>query len=366
MKTILIFYNSMAGSGGIERVISNLMFAWKKYYNLILLTKDDSKNSFYKIPYDVKRLSIEEPLNLDMKDRKQRIKEVFSNTWRSHKKLKKVLANIKFDYIYTATPLNSLEVYLANKAYKEKLVISEHASAYAVNGIYQRIKKYVYPKAYCISVPNRMDVDVYKSWGCRAVYIPHLIPKVENIRPNTLDTKIMLNIGRLTSDKRQAELIRCWSEIPDRNGWRLWIVGDGEEKENLQKEISDLKLSDVKLIPATKEIDKIYKQASAFVFTSRMEGFGMVLLEAMQYGIPCISFDCPSGPRDIVKYGINGYLVENDDWKGMKKTINETIDLEKNDRIEMGENAYKMIISWNNESIVERWNKVFKKDEHEL
>lgn len=366
MKTIVIFYNSMAGSGGIERVISNLMFAWKESYHIILLTKDDSNNSFYKIPDEVKRLSIEEPLNLDMKDRKQRIKEVFDNTWRTHKKIKRILANIKFDYIYTATPLNSLEVYLANKAYEEKMVISEHASAYAVNGIYQRIKKYVYPKAYCISVPNRMDVDVYKSWGCRAVYIPHLIPKDKSIEPNKLDTKIMLNVGRLTSDKRQAELIRCWSAISDRKGWKLWIVGDGEEKDNLRKEISDLHLSDVKLIPATKEIDKIYKQASAFVFTSRMEGFGMVLLEAMQYGIPCVSFDCPSGPRDIIKDGVNGYLVENDNWKCMKNTINETINLRQDDRIEMGKNAYNTIKSWNNEIIIERWNKVFKKDERKL
>ncbi len=360
MKTIVIYYNSMAGSGGIERVISNLMFAWKEYYNLILLTKDDSKNSFYKIPDDVKRLSIEEPLNLDMKDRKQRIKEVFSNTWRSHKKLKKVLANIKFDYIYTATPLNSLEVYLANKSYKEKLVISEHASAYAVNGIYQRIKKYVYPKAYCISVPNRMDVDVYKSWGCRAVYIPHLIPKVENIRPNTLDTKIMLNVGRLTSDKRQAELIRCWSEIPDRNGWRLWIVGDGEEKDNLQNEISDLHLSDVNLIPATKEIDKIYKEVSAFVFTSRMEGFGMVLLEAMQYGIPCISFDCPSGPRDIVKDGVNGYLVSNDDWKNLQKVCEKMILADPMHLKTLGQESINIVKKWDNKEIIEKWKLVFK------
>ena len=360
MKTIVIFYNSMAGSGGIERVISNLMFAWKESYHIILLTKDDSKNSFYRIPDEVKCFSIEEPLNLNMKDRKQRIKEVFGNTWRSHKKLNRVLANIKFDYIYTATPLNSLEVYLANKAYKEKMVISEHASAYAVNGIYQRIKKFVYPKVYCISVPNRMDVDVYKSWGCRAVYIPHLIPKDKSIETNKLDTKIMLNVGRLTSDKRQAKLIKCWSEISDRKGWKLWIVGDGEEKENLQKEISDLKLSDVKLIPATKEIDKIYKQASAFVFTSRMEGFGMVLLEAMQYGIPCISFDCPSGPRDIVKDGINGYLVSNDDWEELNRRICKYINNSHDELKKIGNGAIQTISSWDNNRIVDRWKKVYR------
>lgn len=360
MKTIVIYYNSMAGSGGIERVISNLMFAWQEYYNLILLTKDDSKNSFYRIPNEVRLVSLNEPLNLDMKDRKQRIKEVFVNTWRSHKKLKRVLANIKFDYIYTATPLNSLEVYLANNAYKEKMVISEHASAYAVNGIYQHIKKFVYPKVYCISVPNRMDVDVYKSWGCRAIYIPHLIPKDKSIAPNKLDSKIMLNVGRLTSDKRQAELIKCWSEISDRKGWKLWIVGDGEEKENLQKEISDLKISDVKLIPATKEIDKIYKQASAFVFTSRMEGFGMVLLEAMQYGIPCISFDCPSGPRDIVKDGINGYLVKNNDWKELNRRMSTYINNSQDELNKMGNGAIQTISSWDNKRIVDRWKKVYR------
>ena len=359
MKTIVIFYNSMAGSGGIERVISNLMFAWKESYHIILLTKDDSKNSFYRIPDEVKCFSIEEPLNLNMKDRKQRIKEVFGNTWRAHKKIKRVLAKIQFNYIYTATALNSLEVYLANKAYKEKMIISEHASAYAVNGIYQTIKKYVYPKAYCISVPNRMDVDVYKSWGCRAVYIPHLIPKDKSIEPNKLDTKIMLNVGRLTSDKRQAELIRCWGKVSDRKGWKLWIVGDGEEKDNLQKEISNLHLSDVKLIPATREIDKIYKHASAFVFTSRMEGFGMVLLEAMQYGIPCVSFDCPSGPRDIVKDGVNGYLVENDNMCEMSATIKKKCELDLASLQKLGGGALLTIANWDNDNILKSWKDIF-------
>lgn len=165
MKNIIVFINSMTAPGGIERVVSNLLKEWVKEYHIILLVKDDKNASFYDVPGEVERASINEPLMLDMHDRKQRILAVFNNAVKSHEKLKRFLKNTNYDYIYTTTPLNSLEVYFANPKARNKLVISEHASAYAMNGIYQKIKKFVYPKARVISVPNRMDCDVYNSWG---------------------------------------------------------------------------------------------------------------------------------------------------------------------------------------------------------
>lgn len=359
MKNIIIFINSMSAPGGIERVVSNLLKIWSNKYRITLLVKDDARASFYEIPENVERVSLNEPLLLDMKDRKQRITAVWSNALKSHNKLKNYLKRKEYDYIYTTTPLNSLEVYLANRNEKDKLVISEHASAFAVNKIYQAIKKFVYPKALCISVPNKMDCEVYESWGCKTIYIPHLFTFSASTK-NLLDSKIALNVGRYTADKRQADLIRIWSKIPDKNGWQLWIVGKGEEEDNLRDLINELDVCDsVKLIGHTSTIADIYKQASLFLFSSWMEGFGMVLLEAMAFGIPCISYDCPSGPRDIVIDGYNGYLINNDDQESFQSAVDKVIHMPTDQIRQLGDNAFKTVRKWDNDDIADQWDRLF-------
>ena len=349
----------MAASGGIERVIANLIQIWYKKYHIILLVKDIEKKTFYDLPDGIDIISIEEPLFLNMNNRLQRVFSVLRNFIKSHYKLKKTLAGIEFDYIYTTTSLNGLEIYLLNREYRKKMVVSEHASAFAVNSIYQRIKKFLYPKVYCVSVPNRMDCEIYEKWGCNTKYIPHLVtfnPK----QGNTLDTKIAINIGRLTKDKRQRDLIEIWSKIENLNGWKLWIVGSGEEQQNLEQAIKEYNLQDsIKLIPHTTHIQEIYNQASLFLFTSRMEGFGMVLLEAMAFGIPCISYNCPSGPRDVIKNGVNGTLVENGNKEAFVSAVEEYISEPMDSKRLYGRRALETVGEWDNAKIAKQWDELF-------
>lgn len=347
----------MKNAGGIERVVSNLLIEWSKNYNLYLIVKDDANNSFYYIPNNVKRISINSPLTLNMKNRLQRIFAVLINQARSIKALRKCLNSIDFDYIYTTTPLNSYEVHKANKNLDKKMVISEHASAYAVNRVYRYLKNKVYPKARCISVPNKSDCKVYRDMGCNTIYLPH-INSFPKRKMNNCNSKIALNIGRLTPDKRQDELIRIWNSV-NRNGWELWIVGSGEEKKRLETIIETYNLSDsVKLFDFTQNISKVFEKASLFLFTSRMEGFGMVLLEAMSFGIPCISYDCPSGPRDLIINGVNGYLIENNNINAFVKKLNTVLTSSSLEYLSVG--AYETANSWNNEDIINKWNSIFE------
>ncbi|MBE5861852.1 MAG: glycosyltransferase family 4 protein [Lachnospiraceae bacterium] len=359
MKTIIVYIKSMAAAGGIERVISNLIGVWEKKYHVILLVKDDEEKSFYDLPKGIEWISIHEPLVLNMKNRLQRVISVFGNSIRSHRKLKRVLKELSFDYIYTTTSLNGLEVYLANPRYRRKMVVSEHASAYAVNGVYQRIKKFLYPKVYCVSVPNKMDCELYEKWKCNTEYVPHLVSFREPQR-NRLDTKIALNIGRYTNDKRQIDLIEIWSKIENKNGWVLWIVGSGELQHELENAIKMHNLEEtVRLIPPTTNIKDVYKQASLFLFTSRMEGFGMVLLEAMAFGIPCVSYDCPSGPRDVVKDHFNGRLIDNGNKSQFVSAVQEIISGDEVELQQYGENAFSTVNKWDNDGIKTKWEKIF-------
>lgn len=358
MKKIVVYINTMNASGGIERVVANLLNKWNTKYSIVLLVKDN-KQSFYSLPDNIDIISINEPLILDMKNRLNRIFSVMKNLCNVIIKLKIFLKMNEFDYLYTVTPLNSLEFYLASPNLIKKMVISEHASAFAVNKIYHQIKRYLYPKAYCISVPNKTDCRIYKSWGCRTVYIPHLTT-FKPQKKNRLDTKIILNVGRLTSDKRQLELLKIWNNIKEKNGWKLRIVGSGEEKKSLYNEIKRFKMEDtVELIEHTPDIQSIYKNASVFVFTSRMEGFGMALLEAMSFGIPCISYDCPSGPRDIIKNGYNGFLIDNGNMEEMRDGIEKIMNFQFDELLSLGKHAFITAREWNNEEILRKWEKVY-------
>jgi glycosyltransferase involved in cell wall biosynthesis len=118
-------------------------------------------------------------------------------------------------------------------------------------------------------------------------------------------------VGRLTDDKQHHVLIDIWSQVKNRDDWVLKIIGAGENYQALQSQIAYLGLQkSVMLCPPTKNIEDEYASASIFVLSSRAEGFGLVLLEAMACGLPCITFDCPSGPRDIVRNACTGYLIE--------------------------------------------------------
>lgn len=92
--------------------------------------------------------------------------------------------------------------------------------------------------------------------------------------------------------------------------------------------------------------------------TSRFEGFGMVLIEAMTSGLPCIAYDCPCGPRAIIKNNSNGFLIENGNEKLFTTKINELIE-DINLRKTIGVVAQKSMEKYNIDTIMKTWNKLF-------
>lgn len=359
MKKILVYYDSMHSKGGIERVIANLFNVLSKYYCVTILTTDDT-SSIYELSNRIKMISMHNKRKLNMNRSKiHRVKTILLSLSFNINFLKKVVNN--YDYIYVATPLNTLEVFLSDKAVRKKIVVSEHASYYAGNILFKFVRKFIYPKLSIISVPTTKDTHIYKNMNCNSIYIPHLCTfRSQNANFNN---KIALNVGRLTADKQQILLLKMWKELQYRNllnGWILRIVGDGELKNELQNYINDNNLSScVELLGSTNYIEQEYEKASIFLFTSKAEGFGMVLLEAMAYGLPCIAFDCPSGPRDIVKNNVNGFLIDCFDLKIYEEKICLLLsDDELLRKLSYG--ALQTVKNWDNEKIIDIWKeKVF-------
>jgi glycosyltransferase involved in cell wall biosynthesis len=358
---ILVYINSMKPAGGIERVVSNLVNNWIDDHQIIILVKDEL-NSFYDLDSRIRFISLNKPLELKMNSKLSRFLNMLVSLVITHKELKKTINSNCSDVIYTTNPINSMEICLIGSKYLKKLIISEHGSKLGYNKVYNSIKKIVYPKAYKISVPTTLDTELYIKEEYPAVFIPHL-STFKNNSKNDMSKKQILNIGRLTKDKQQIELLRIWKLIVDEkkhNDWNLLIVGIGEEELNLMNYIKMNNLiSTVNILKPSKNVKQFFEDSSIFAFTSEFEGFGMVLLEAMSFGVPCVSFNCPSGPRDIIDNGINGYLIENrnnEDFKNSLLSLMYDYDL----REKFSNSSFLKANNWDNLEVLKKWNELFE------
>lgn len=134
--------------------------------------------------------------------------------------------------------------------------------------------------------------------------------------------KIVLAVGRLTYQKAFDRLLHIWAAIDDKKGWELRIIGDGEDRDKLQKIVDDHALADtVSLLPAAKNIDIEYANASILAMTSHYEGLPLVLIESKSFGLPAVAFDCKTGPREIISEGVDGYLVLDGDMGAYKDKL---------------------------------------------
>ena len=104
--------------------------------------------------------------------------------------------------------------------------------------------------------------------------------------------------------------------------------------------------------------ENYYKEASFFLLTSHSEGFGMVILEAMSFGVPCVSYDCPAGPRDMITNNVDGFLVEFDNFEKLEQSTLEMMNNHKK-MIDFGDKAFEASKNWDDQHILAEWNKVF-------
>lgn len=143
------------------------------------------------------------------------------------------------------------------------------------------------------------------------------------------NTKTVLAVGRLTYQKGFDMLLDAWVQVikvmPE---WKLKIVGEGEDRAKLTGFIEKNKLTDsVELAGNTDDVSQYYKQAEIFCLSSRFEGFGMVLIEALAFGLPVVSFDCEVGPAEILKDTGSTLVPQND----INKLASSLIELMKDD-----------------------------------
>lgn len=177
----------------------------------------------------------------------------------------------------------------------------------------------------------------------------------EDVKPKTTGEKVVFAAGRLTKVKGFDLLIKSWKLLEEKYPeWTVLVAGDGEEKEKLARKIKDAGLKHFYLIGSVAGIEQYYQKSEIFVLSSRDEGFGMVLLEAMDYSLPVVSYSCKAGPSEIVIDGENGFLVEPENIEMFAEKMDLLMaDFEK--RREMGEKAKQSTQRFGKEHILDQW-----------
>ena len=142
--------------------------------------------------------------------------------------------------------------------------------------------------------------------------------------------------------------------------WQLIIVGDGILKKELESKIKALNLQEsVILKPFTKQIEKEYLSASIYAMSSHFEGFGMVLVEASSYGLPCIAFDVKTGPSDIIADEKSGFLVADNDLQGYADKL-MLLMRDENLRFNFGTKAKRVVSErFSKNAVMKEWEKLF-------
>ena len=199
----------------------------------------------------------------------------------------------------------------------------------------------------------------------KCVYLPHWVEYFpQDNEVSNLNNKELVAVGRLSKEKGFEDLIDVFNLAhniePD---IKLKIVGDGQEKNNIQEKIIKYDLQDcVKLLGSKnrKELNEIYKNSSLYVMTSYTESFGLVLIEAESFKLPIIAFDSAQGAHEIIQNNVNGFLIKNRNKELMAKKIIDLIN-DEDLRVRIGTDGRKLAEKYKIENVSIIWNNFIRK-----
>ncbi|GAA2590162.1 MULTISPECIES: glycosyltransferase family 4 protein [Streptomyces] len=203
-------------------------------------------------------------------------------------------------------------------------VVQEHAGLSTHKGEWRKAIDAAYVKMDALVCLTEADREAYAEAfpGVRVERIPNALHSLDVPR-SRLTAPQVVSAGRLDGNKGVDKLIEAFGLVVEAHpDWTLRVHGDGPELEALRKAVRVRHLyNHVFLMGPTRELDEQLAKGSIFAMSSKSEGFGMVLLEAMNCGLPVVSFNCPVGPRELVADGVDGLLVPELDVKALAAGI---------------------------------------------
>ena len=378
---LLFNIDGLYNSGGMERVLTEKVNFFKREYGydiIIITTEGKGKSSFFSLEKEVK--VIELGINYsNIQTKKNIFMRKISTFFKKRKhlfKVKKIVKQYKPDIIISLGDNSSIIGELKNNNIAKVLEIHFEKSKYLnitnnKNGVLGKLI-YKYKKLKTIKMIRNYDEFIVLTKDDKKEWLKDI--KIQNIReiPNPLpfvsdkiskqENKVIISVGRLEEVKDYYTLIKVWEKLfrkyPD---WKLEIYGEGSLRGKLQEKINTLGMETSLILKGTeKNIKDKYLESSIYIMTSKHEGFGMVLMEAMICGLPVIAFDSSCGPKEIITEEEDGFLIRNRDLDEMANKL-EMLILDKEKRKKMGKKAHDNIKRYSKSKVMLQWKRLFEK-----
>lgn len=318
---ILLLGGNFNNTGGTERVGSLVANGLSEAgYEIVLASMSCGDKPFFPLNKEIKVTSLFNSLG-----------RTLYRTPSLIYKIRKLLKDEKIDILIVVETMSVLFTLPAVIGLPVKHICWEHFNFNSDLGKKGRRLARQLAARYCDSVVTLTERD--KEYWLQGTQHKNQITAIPNPCPFSVQdniypqqSKVVLAVGRLAKQKGFDYLLQAWLKVikyaPD---WQLKIVGEGEERASLSQFITDNNLADsVELVGNTDNVQKYYEQAAIFCLSSRFEGFPMVLLETLSFGLPVVSFDCDTGPAEILD-GTGSILVKPCDTDLLADGLNELI-----------------------------------------
>ncbi len=359
----------------MERVLHNKIcyLARKGSYELTILTTDQGDAPlFYKFPDTVRIIDL--GINYTDSYDLSPIKRLVSIRKKRHRHLKLLTDFLTSDKTDIVVALYPSEVSFVPRIHDgSKKILEFHSNRWfrfnqGYHGWHKVIARYRTWQDYHLARQfDKMVVltkDGAEQWGrmSNLEIIPNAVAGILPDRPYQTDSKRVIAVGRLIYEKGFDRLLEAWAQLPPEilQEWTLDLFGSGVLEDALRLQIRKSGLQDtVKINPPTQAIFEEYAKSSFLVMSSRSEGFGMVMIEALSCGIPVVSFDFRCGPREFIIDGENGLLVPNDDIPTLAQAMKTMMQNEQM-RQSMSGKAKEIATQYSETAIMSRWEHLFQ------
>ena len=362
MKTLLYITNAIDGSGGLERVLSVKTKVLAEDYgydiHVVTLNQKSKTDLFFSFSEKIIQHNLEVSGNTI-----QYISKYISG-------IKKVVSEIKPNIILVCD--DGLKAFFLPKILSNKtpIIYERHVSKLIEISENQGFIKNIFTKLkftlmdFLAKDFSKFIVLTEGNKNERKLKNLQVIPNPLPFFPaekSSLENKKVIAVGKQSYQKSYDRLLKSWALLgKEFKDWELHIYGKFDENLGLENLSKDLKIDkQVFFHPPERNIEEKYAESSIFVLSSRYEGFGMVLIEAMNFGIPCVSFDCNYGPSDIIKDNEDGFLVKNGDEETFAKKL-QLLMKDENLRKEMGEKAKTNVERFLPKNVVKNWDEFIK------
>ena len=335
MSQRLLFFISSLSSGGAERVTANLANYWaEKGWGVTVVTLSDGANDFYELSPLVQR----KRLGL-LKESANTVFGLINNLRRVFA-LRRVLRQTKPQVALAMMDKANIVLSLAAWGLPNMVALGSehiHPPQLPLSRFWAALRRYCYGHLVAVTALTNESRDWLLQYTNvkKVAVIPNAAPwplptQAPLLMPQAVippGQKLLLAIGRFSKQKGFDLLIDAFGQIaaqyPD---WHLAILGEGQLRTALLAQIRQAGLEDrITLAGRAGNVGDWYETADLYVMSSRFDGFGNTLAEALTYGVPAISFDCDTGPRDIIRHEIDGILVPRDDPKALEKALSRLL-----------------------------------------